>query len=122
MSSKLSKKSNSQLLGTVQMLETVYASSQSALWRDVARRLSSPRSNWAAVNLYKLQRFASDGETVLIPGKLLASGELTRKVTVAAYSTSKAAARKIEAAGSKLISIEELATSNPKGSGVKIIV
>jgi len=56
-----------------------------------------------------------------VPGVLLASGELTVPVTVAAYRASVAARRKVEAAGGRALSLLELAVQNPKGRGVRIL-
>ncbi|HDJ27153.1 MAG TPA: 50S ribosomal protein L18e [Aciduliprofundum sp.] len=91
------------------------------IWKDVAERLERPRRNWAEVNVSKLQRYARDGETVLVPGKVLGAGRLEKRLIVAAYSFSRSAAEKIRAAGGEAISIEELMERNPSGSGVRIM-
>ena len=38
---------------------------------------------------------ASDGDVIVVPGKVLGTGDLNRKVTVAAFSFSKSAVEKI---------------------------
>ncbi len=91
------------------------------IWRDIAKRLEKPRRNWAEANLSKLDRYAKDGETILVPGKVLAAGSITKKLTVAAYSFSEKARLDIAAAGGKTLSIMDLVTENPKGSGVRIM-
>jgi len=57
----------------------------------------------------------------VIPGKALGAGIIDHPVTVAAFNFSEKAKRKIEAAGGKCLTIEELAEANPKGSNVKIL-
>ena len=91
------------------------------LWKHVARELSKPTRKRREVSLSRIHRFSKDGETVLIPGKVLSAGVLQRKVNVVAWNFSAAAKEKIKAAGGKTLSIGELVKTNPKGTGVKII-
>jgi large subunit ribosomal protein L18e len=87
----------------------------------VAKRLEKPNTSWAEVNLRKVAENSQKGATVLICGKLLGDGEITQPVTVAAYSFSESARKKIKSSGGKSISIPELVKMNPKGTGVRII-
>ena len=73
------------------------------------------------VNVYHIDKYSDDDETLLVPGKVLGEGNITRKVTVAAFKFSQEAESKIEAAGGKCLTIEDLMAENPKGSNVKII-
>ena len=59
--------------------------------------------------------------TVLVPGKLLGSGLVSGKRTVAAYSVSSGARVKIEQAGGRVITIRELMNENPKGTGCRYL-
>ncbi len=61
-----------------------------------------------------------DGETALIPGKVLSLGKMDKKLTVAAFKFSESALEKINANG-KAISIEELLKNNPDGKKVRIL-
>ena len=56
-----------------------------------------------------------------MPGKLLGSGEVSGKHTVAAYSVSSSAKEKIEAAGGEVVTIHDLMKANPTGKGVYIL-
>ena len=91
------------------------------MWRDVALRLEKSRSNWAEPNLSRLSRYAAEEDVVLVPGKLLGSGDVSGKPSVAAYSVSTGARSKIEAAGGRVLTIRELMDENPGGKGVKIL-
>jgi len=55
-----------------------------------------------------------------VPGKVLGTGELNKKITVAAYTFSEQAVQKINAKG-KCLSIKELVEKNPKGNKVRIM-
>ncbi|MGI5964277.1 MAG: 50S ribosomal protein L18e [Candidatus Methanomethylophilaceae archaeon] len=118
---KASLKTDPSLIALIYDLKAVSRENESAVWRDIAVRLEKPRRNWAETNLSKIERYAKDGETLIVPGKVLAAGSITKKVTVAAYSFSEKARQAINEAGGKAVGIRELMTSNPKGSNVRIM-
>jgi len=73
------------------------------------------------VNLSRINRHTSEGDVVVVPGKVLGAGLLRHPVTVAAFAFTRSARQKILEAGGKCLDIRELVELNPKGSGVKII-
>jgi large subunit ribosomal protein L18e len=91
------------------------------LWKRLARELEKPTRIRREVNLSRIERYVKTGDVVLVPGKVLASGELTKKITLVAWNFSAGAVTKIKAAGGKILTISELVKINPKGTGVKII-
>ncbi len=58
---------------------------------------------------------------VVVPGKVLGTGPIDKKLVVGAFSFSSSARRKIEAAGGEALSIEEFLKRFPEGSGVKLV-
>ena len=92
-----------------------------AIWKRVATDLEKPSRSRRIVNLYKIDKFAKENETVVVPGKILGTGSFSKKMTVAAYNVSDQARQKMESAGSKVITINELITKNPKGKNVRIL-
>ena len=119
--SKQNRKTNQSLVALIGDLKEQSRSTGSALWRDVARRLETSRSNWAEPNLSRLSRHAADEKMILVPGKLLGSGDVEGKPSVAAYSVSTGARSKIEAAGGRVLTIRQLMNENPDGRGVRIL-
>ena len=119
--SKPVSKTNPNLVDLIGDLKAQSRETGAALWRDVAQRLSKSRSNWAQPNLSRLSRHAPEGATILVPGKLLGSGEVSAKHDVAAYSISASAREKIEAAGGRILSLADLMNENPSGSEVFIL-
>jgi large subunit ribosomal protein L18e len=93
----------------------------SAIWKKVADDLNVPTRERKIVNLSRINRFASENEVIVVPGKVLASGELGRKVTIAASRFSEGSIEKIKSSGSSAMSIEELMKKNPSGKGIRII-
>jgi len=118
---KTMRKTNPNLVSLIERLKREAYENKAPVWRDVADRLMKPKQNWAEVNLSRIERFASDNETLVVAGKLLGAGAISKKVTVAAFKCSEAAREKIASAGGRSISIEELLSSNPKGSGIRIM-
>ena len=92
------------------------------IWKRVAELIARPARKRATVNIGKIGRHTSAGDIIVVPGKVLGSGSLSHKVTVAALNASTSARTVIVGAGGSLISIDELLTKVPKGKGVTIIV
>ncbi|MGQ4874822.1 MAG: 50S ribosomal protein L18e [Promethearchaeota archaeon] len=90
------------------------------IWKKVSKKLAGPRKNRVEANLYRINKKTKEGDVIVVPGKVLGIGELDHKITIACLNCSASARKKIEASGSKLISISQLLEQNPKGSNVKI--
>jgi large subunit ribosomal protein L18e len=115
------RKTNEYLVALIEELYKAAHREEAPIWRDLARRLESSNRHHAEVNVGKIDRFAQKNELVVVPGKVLGSGELTKPVTVAAWQFSSQARDKITAAGGKATTIAELVASRPKGDGVRIM-
>lgn len=94
---------------------------KSRFWKRVAGEISRPARMRRIVNIYKINFFAQDGETIVVPGKVLGVGELGKKVEVAALSFSNDAKEKILAAKGKVMTIKELLQKNPEAKKVRIL-
>lgn len=92
-----------------------------ALWDDIADRLSRPRSRREGVNLSRINAYTEEGETIIVPGKVLGAGALDHAVQIAAFKFSKQAEEKITKAKGECLTILQLTERNPKGSNVKVI-
>ena len=104
----------------LQTLLSELADKPSKFWKRIAYDLNKPTRQRRTVNVYKIDKLAKDGETIIVPGKVLSLGEMTKKVNVAALSFSEEAKKKIEEKG-KTLTIKELLQSNPDGKGVRIL-
>lgn len=114
-------KTNPNLVGLIQRLKDASRTNEAPVWRDIAARLEGPQSNWAEVNVGKLDRYADQGDVIVVPGKLLGAGELAKKLTVASYRSSRQAKDKVENAGGTSMSLDQILAENPKGSKVKLM-
>ncbi|HIH44894.1 MAG TPA: 50S ribosomal protein L18e [Candidatus Methanoperedenaceae archaeon] len=118
---KEQKKTNPQLVKLIGDLKAKSREANTSLWHDVALRLERPTRNFSAVNLSKISRHSSKHEAVLVPGKVLGTGDIDHPVIVAALGFSTGAASKIQNAGGACITIEQLMSRNPKGSKVRVM-
>lgn len=91
------------------------------LWRRIADDLEKSTRQRRMVNIYKLDKYAKDGETLIVPGKVLGTGDLSRKIKVAAFNFSKQAVEKISKSGGKALAISDVLKENPKGENVRIM-
>jgi len=113
-------KTNPRLEGLIAELKSTARDGGSDVWQDVADRLEAPRRTHAEVNLGRIERYARADETVVVPGKVLGSGVLTKEVSVAAVDFSGTAQTKIDQVGETL-SLEQLLEQNPGATNVRVI-
>ena len=111
---RATRKTNSELKVLVDALK------KSKFWVEVAYYLTRPTRDMVEVNLDKLSKNTKEGEIVVVPGKVLANGEMKHKVTLGALMISRTAEEKMK--GSKIMTIKEMLESNKDGKGVKIVV
>lgn len=91
------------------------------VWRRVATELSKTRKNQRSVNVSRIEKFAKEGLSIVVPGKVLSHGTLTKKVDVVAYAFSDTARKKITKAGGKAIELLAYAKKNSEGKKVQIL-
>ncbi len=91
------------------------------LFVTLAKELEKPTRRTRVVNLIKLEKFSKDDEIVIVPGKVLANGEITRKVRVAAKSFSQSAVEKIKSQNGEVMTFNDLLNMNIKGQKIRII-
>ncbi len=121
MSLNAERKTSAQLVEIITGLNTISRENGSSLWRDVAERLASGRRRYSAVDLGKIERMCADGDHVVVAGSVLGGGKLEKKVTISALKFSKQAEGKISESGSKIMTLLECASENPKGTGIRVI-
>ena len=115
------KATNPELIGLIRDLKKKSQESQTELWRKLARSLASSKRSRVAVNVSRLNRYTKEGETVVVPGKVLGAGKSDHPLTVAAFAFSDVAKAKIQNAKGNCLSISDLMKKNPSGKNVKIM-
>ncbi len=115
------QKQNPRLTNLIDDLHALSDDEGAEVWRDVAARLESPRQEHAEVNVSEIERYASEDEAVVVPGKVLGSGVLSKTVTVAAFDFSSSAEDKIERADGDAVALDDYVKDNPDGSEVRVV-
>jgi large subunit ribosomal protein L18e len=98
----------------VQALEKHSAKQKKAVFETIAEGLNAPTRMRAEVNLHHLQKMAEKNKDkiLVVPGKILGTGEISVAVEVAAFSFSASAKEKISAAKGKVHTLRELMDKN----------
>jgi large subunit ribosomal protein L18e len=84
---------------------------------EVAKYLSFPMKRWPNLNLTYIDKNSKENEILLIPGKILGSGNLTKKLKLISWSVSEGALEKIKKSGSEI----KLIKDENKFTGVRIL-
>lgn len=107
---------NPRLKGLIKNLKE-----EEGIWKSLAEEIDTANRRRAEVNLYKLNKELEEGETALVPGKVLGYGDLDQKIKIGALNYSKGAKEKIEEAGSEPLTIQELKEQDPEKKNMRII-
>ena len=112
---------NVQTVALIELLRKHASSQDVDLWRRIADDLEMSTRRRREVNLFRLDRHTKADELVIVPGKVLGTGDLGHKVTVAAFNFSSSAVEKIKKANGTCLTISEMLQKNPKGKDLRII-
>lgn len=103
------------------LVRTLISAKKQTKWNVVANLLSTPRKNKIEKNLDDINKETKEGDTVVIPGKVLGRGNVDKKIRVCAFSFSKEALRKLKEKKCETASIDEEIKINPKYQGVRVL-
>lgn len=109
------KKTNQELV------ETILKAAKNEKWMDVARIISGSRRNRMSVNLDAINEKAEEGETILIPGKVLSQGEVSKKIKIVALNFSENAMEKLSKEKKEFSTIDDEIKKNPEARGIRIL-
>ncbi|HVC27050.1 MAG TPA: 50S ribosomal protein L18e [Nitrososphaerales archaeon] len=113
-------KANKLLRSSIVLLERKGRGGDGGIWREAARYLASGTVTWPEVNLARLARLG-EVTAIFVPGKVLGTGNIEKKLNVGAFAFSASARSKIEKAGGKAFTVEEFVKKYPEGSGVALV-
>jgi len=109
-------------VSALRSLRRAYRETGRPLWRAVRKLLeAASRRRLPRVNVGKIDKLASEGDLVIVPGKVLGGGVVTKKLVVGALSFSRSARDKIAGAGGEALRIEEFVEKYHDARGVKLI-
>jgi large subunit ribosomal protein L18e len=102
----------------IELIEKGYRENIPA-WIAIAQALNKPRRSQKKINLWKIEKYAKKGETVIVPSCVLGNGKLTKPVNVVALKFSASAKKGILDANGKCIDIKDITKIKP--SGIRIM-
>ena len=108
----------------IQMVKTLRGASKknnAPIWERLADLALKPTRAKRTINLGQLDKFVSDNDVVVVPGKVLGTGSLSHKITLCSFSISTTGAKKITESGGKVLDISQIIKNHPTGKGEKII-
>ena len=102
-------------------LKTASSKNDAPIWSKLAQLALKPSSAKKVVNLTQINDHSKENDVIVVPGKILATGNVDHKITICSFSISNSAAKKIIQSGGNLISFSEMIEKFPTGKGVNII-
>ena len=112
---RVHKKTNPRLAAAI------FLATKNPAWIKLAKLISQSTRRHSSVNLTDIDKQVSIGDTVLIPGKVLSVGEITKKIRICSFGISKEALERLTKTRSEWINILDEIKKNPKAEGLKII-
>ena len=103
------------------IVNTLMAANKNEGWKKVVEVMSRSRAMQVSVNLGVINEQVSEGDTVVVPGKVLAEGNLDKKIKICAVEFSSSALEKLNESKSETSSVLDEIKKNPKAEGVKLI-
>jgi len=91
------------------------------IWAKLAEYALKPSVARRDLNLNRIEQLTKENDTVVFPGKVLGTGNISHKITLFSFSISESAAKKIVENGGKIITHSDLIEQNPTGKGVVLL-
>lgn len=102
-------------------LQSASKKNDAPIWSRLAELALKPKSAKRTLNLGQINKITKENQVIIVPGKVLGTGNLSHKITLCSFSISNSCAKKILQSGGKVLSFSELIKSHPTGKGVSII-
>ncbi len=112
---------NQVVIQMVKELKQASTKNDAPIWLKLAKLALKTSSSKRVVNLTRINDFTKEGEVIVVPGKILGTGNVSHKITISSFSISNSAAKKIIESGGNIISFKEMIEKFPTGKGVRII-
>ena len=104
-----------------ELVDTIIAAKKRSEWLKIAGILSGSRRQSINLNLSEINDKSQEGDTLLIPGKVLSQGEIKKKVKIIAYKFSEKAKERLLKEKIQMSSIMDEIKKNPEAKGIKVL-
>jgi len=112
---------NQLVIQMVRELKGASKKNNAPIWSRLAELALKPSSARRTINIGQINKFVKDNDVIVVPGKVLGTGNISHKITLCSFSMSTTGAKKVLQSGGKILSFSELIKSHPTGKGVVII-
>ena len=112
---------NQVVVRMVKDLKKASKKNEAPIWAKLAEYAVKPSIARRDINLNRIGQLTKENDTVVFPGKVLGTGNVSHKITLCSFSISNSAANKITKNGGKLITYSDLIEQNPTGKGVVLL-
>lgn len=103
------------------LVETVRLAKKNDAWLEVAGILSGSKKNRVNLNLRDIEEGSKENDCIVVSGKVLSEGNVSKKIKVVALSFSERAKEKLLKQKCEVLSIIEEIKKNPSAKGIKIL-
>ena len=104
------------------LIKTIIAAKKNNSWIRIVEILSGPRRRNVAANLDRIDKETKQGDIIVVPGKVLSMGNVSKKIRVVALHFSERAREKLLKEKCELSFIFDEIKKNPKAIGVRILI
>ncbi|MEK6898901.1 MAG: hypothetical protein AABW79_02270 [Nanoarchaeota archaeon] len=113
---RIKRKTNFELVETLELLKV------NSHWNNlIGLVLSSSTRKMPSINLKEIDLVMKEGDIIVVPGKVIGNGDLSKKGKICAMGFSASAIAKLHKAKCPAIKISEEIKSNSKAEGVKVL-
>jgi large subunit ribosomal protein L18e len=102
-------------------VKTAAKASRKPVYKKAVKLLSKKTNQLVEVNVGKLDLVSAEGSVLLVPGKVLGEGDVSKKLYVGAVAFTASAAQKISSAGGEALLMKDFVAKFGEGKGVFLI-
>jgi large subunit ribosomal protein L18e len=104
-----------------EVVKTIREAMKNKQWNKIAKIVSGSKRKYSSLNIGEIENQTSEGDTVVVPGKVLGSGNISKRVRICALRFSDGAKEKLKRNKSEMVSLLDEIKKNPRMDGVKIL-
>lgn len=112
---------NQVIIQMAKDLKKASTKNDAPIWAKLAEYALKPSIARRDLNLNRIGQLTKENDTVVFPGKVLGTGNISHKITLFSFSISNSAANKIVENGGKIINYSDLIEQNPTGKGIVLL-
>ena len=102
-------------------IDTITEAKKNKSWLPLAKIVSSSTRQYLSLNLDEIDEKSVEGDVIIIPGKVLGEGSVTKKIKICALAFSASALDKMKKSKVEGGFIIDEIKNNPTAKGVKIL-